>query len=146
VNPDELAFYSARQGTVASYHFIHLADEVIVPPGTARMALRFTWDDAGATIPGAKDLRLGWRTADQPPGQTRDPSQYYREGATSCGDKCVAFDVPVESQQSDGYYQTASNWAFYPYLGYEEDDGRDRVMEGGIKMGLEVKVYRAAEA
>lgn len=142
VDPETLTFYSARTATVAAYHFIYLADGVIVPPGTTRMTLQFTWDDAGATIPVEKDLRLGWRTADQPPGQTRDPSMFYRDGEVTCGAKCWAFDVPVSTAQTDGYYQQASNWAFYPYLGYEEDQGRDRSLEGGIDMGLVVKVYR----
>lgn len=145
IDPDTLFFPSSRV-TVTAGSFIYLDEGVLVPPGTTRLTVRFTWDDAGATIPGDKDMRFGWRTADQSPGKTRDPSQYYRDGETSCGDKCIAFDVPVESQQSDGYYQQVSNWAFYPYLGYEEDNGLNRNLEGGIKVGLEVKVFRDAPA
>jgi hypothetical protein len=141
-----LVMYSANGGTITASHFVFLEDGAIVPPGTTRMSIRFTWDSSSATIPGEKDLRLGWRSADQPPGPSRGAEQYYRSGAVSCGARCLLYDFTLEGGQTDGYYQQKSNWAFFPYPAYEEDDGRPRTYEGGIKLGFEVTVYRDASA
>lgn len=90
-------------------------DGSLVPPGTERLEIEMTWD------PNQYPHR-SWSLALHPANM--HPFGYGMSDlrpvdGSSCGDACVAFEVPLEPEETDAYYQLTSNWVFFL------DDGDD---------------------
>lgn len=121
----------------------------IVPPGTTRMRLDFSWthsdgDGTAPTIPWV----LTWRSADQNPLVTT-LDMYHRaapiEGSPPTQHLVYEFDV--EPQQADAYYQQDSRWGFLISTEGMEDDTsyfqQHRIREpNGPRFALEVTVFK----
>lgn len=115
--------YETGRHVPQSSHFVP-PSESIVPPGTATMRMVFTWQTSGATS-GTQledEFTLLWRPANK---DWRDMhiSEYHRAEPVETGDHMKVFEVPVEPQQTDAFYQTRSLWSWVPAkVGAEDDD------------------------
>lgn len=101
-------------GCGESQLFLGAAD-TLVPPGTSRMTMRLGWHANASTLggtPGDGTYRLLWKPANLGPSspisdyQTAEPT---RPTATT-----ALYDVPIQSSQTDAYYQAKTNWIFVP--------------------------------
>jgi hypothetical protein len=93
----------------------------IVPPGTTRLRLEFSWGASGPVPPPDEDWVLTWRTAAQDP-RTTLLAQYARADPVSEGPGSKVYEFAVAEGESDAFYQGKSLWRFLPSRAGTEDD------------------------
>jgi hypothetical protein len=92
------------------YNELGLDEGRIVPPGTKRLLVRFTWSsDRHPADDGV--FELSWKPADLPPGTPY--GDYQTASGTAAGATTRVFEIPLQPGQTDAFYQTKTNWKFY---------------------------------
>ncbi|HUR62259.1 MAG TPA: carboxypeptidase-like regulatory domain-containing protein [Candidatus Thermoplasmatota archaeon] len=96
----------------------------LVPPGTARLHLRFTWSARiqGQTPPPSPldgEWTVSWKPASMDPNQ-HGPGDYVTTPPTSSGPLLKEWDLAVAPGDTDAFYQSTSNWLFRLYQPHNE--------------------------
>lgn len=105
----------------AASGLIRLDNGKIVPPGTTRLRLEFSWGSSGPAPPPGEDWVLTWRSAAQNPRIT-PLSEFGRAEPVSEGPGTKVYEVAVAASEADAYYQKKSLWRFIPSRAGTEDD------------------------
>jgi hypothetical protein len=118
------------------------APRLIVPPGTNRLHMVFTWKYATAPGVGDFDYTLTWRTAEQHPFYTQ-VKDYRRAAPAESGDHKKVYDVPLKPEQTDAFYQRYSLWFFLPsQAGLEDTLLTVDKNYAGITFSLEITAFK----
>jgi hypothetical protein len=94
----------------------------IVPPGTQKLQVTFTWKYAVQDAVAANDLQLQWRTAAQNPWTTKVTDWGYAEPKAS-GVQTRTYEITLKPGETDAFYQKRSLWSFTSVVkGHEKDE------------------------
>lgn len=143
--------FTVRDWRNSNTGHVFLDDGALIPPGTQRMAIQFTYvngernnnDGAG----GGTKQTLSIRTADQNPFET--PVGAYRLlDETDCDDSapswgtCQRYEFDLEKGWADSFYQTRSLWTFLSNPEGGESERRYNTGGGGtLDMELDIVLY-----
>ncbi|MBI2078931.1 MAG: carboxypeptidase regulatory-like domain-containing protein [Euryarchaeota archaeon] len=84
---------------------------MFVPPGTKEIQGEMTWTHTYLGSTSLVEWNLWYKPANIPPGETQ---KYLKKApGTRSGNK-LTFTIPVAPEEADQFYQSSSNWGFYP--------------------------------
>ncbi|MBI2077785.1 MAG: carboxypeptidase regulatory-like domain-containing protein [Euryarchaeota archaeon] len=89
--------------------------KVLIPPGTKQIVGKLTWSNTNlGENPAQNDWTIAYSGGDSPYVLSRLPDDLTRVRESKRGDAFVEFVIDVDPVEVDQFYQSTSNWDFYP--------------------------------
>lgn len=113
----------------------------IIPPGTEKVHVRFTWDQrpaAQSPVGLPFTYHMTYRTSAMPGAST--PAEAYRTPTVlEEGTNTILYEIVLEPGDADGFYQKASTWGFKWTW---DDDDFGYQFGYGLRINLDVTAFR----
>lgn len=144
---------AVRDWRVENSGHVFMPEDQLVPPGTKKMAIEYTYihGDAGNNDDEmfaltAQPQTLTIRTADQNPWETPVAEYNRLEPTGECEDApswgtCIRYEFELGPGWEDAFYQQQSLWAFLTNVEGYEDERRFTPGGGTITMHLDITMY-----